>query len=141
MENEEKEISYVNIIKHPYHVMILKNVNKVGFSLNEVIRIVCEMYGADPYDIKGPIRRRELVDVRHICCFIAFNYNLRNTKVAIGRALNRDHSTVIHAINSVKNLYHTNEDYAFELVQVMKEFNIPLNRLDFQNESSRKSSL
>lgn len=54
-------------------------------------------------------RHRNLVELRFIYFFIArsMGYNL----TTIGRSLNMDHTTVVHGLNTFKNLYETNEPF------------------------------
>lgn len=52
--------------------------------------------------IKSPNRTRIIVDIRKI---LMYSYKLKGlTTTSIGRMFNRDHSTVIHAMNTVKDL-------------------------------------
>ena len=63
-------------------------------------------YGkAIPLDSKS--RRRELVEIRMIYCFIArsMKYGLKS----IGESLRRDHTTVLHSLDTFANLMGTNE--------------------------------
>ena len=76
----------------------------------QAIIIICEQIGVTEDDVKGRSRKRDYVIARHIYCFVAhFYYKYHLT--SIGRILDRDHSSVIHAIKAVCNEYETNTEF------------------------------
>ncbi|HKO27582.1 MAG TPA: helix-turn-helix domain-containing protein [Solirubrobacteraceae bacterium] len=56
-------------------------------------------FGVTVADIHSPSRRREKVDARAVACYAA--RLLGYSYVAIGRHVDRDHSTVMHAVSRV----------------------------------------
>jgi chromosomal replication initiation ATPase DnaA len=54
-------------------------------------------------------RYREIVQVRMVYCFIA--RMMGHSLVKIARSLSRDHSTIIHNIDTFKNLMETNPQF------------------------------
>ena len=61
------------------------------------IEHMAEGYGYTVADILGPKRRRHLVFVRNLCVFMLRDKGYSTTE--IGRIMNRDHSTIVHALN------------------------------------------
>lgn len=57
---------------------------------------VASMSGLKVADIKGSCRRAELVLARDVVCYVAHREGISLS--AIGRALNRDHSTIATAV-------------------------------------------
>lgn len=70
---------------------------------NEIIEKVCAYYGVSVKDVVGRTRFKEIVMARHMAIYIIRNkvkYKLKAT----GMLFNRDHTTVIHAIQNINNL-------------------------------------
>lgn len=63
------------------------------------IENIAQGYGYTVADILGPKRRRHLVSVRNLCVFMLRDKGYSTTE--IGRIMNRDHSTIVHALNKV----------------------------------------
>lgn len=61
------------------------------------IEHLAEGYGYTVADILGPSRRKHLVFVRNLCVFMLRNKGYSTTE--IGRIMNRNHSTICHALN------------------------------------------
>ena len=68
--------------------------------LSTILRVVSEDFGVSPCDIKGPRRHSSVALPRQVSCWLAYkSSNLSTT--AIGRHLNRDHTTVIHSYQTI----------------------------------------
>lgn len=63
------------------------------------INHLAEGYGYTVVDILGPKRSKHLVYVRNLCVFMLRDKGYSTTE--IGRIMNRDHSTIVHALNKV----------------------------------------
>ena len=61
------------------------------------IEHLAEGYGYTVEDILGPSRLKHLVSVRNRCVFMLRDKGYSTTE--IGRIMNRDHSTIVHALN------------------------------------------
>jgi hypothetical protein len=72
-------------------------------------------------------RYRNLVELRFIYFFIArsMGYNL----TTIGKSLSLDHTTVVHGLNTFKNLYETNDPFR-------QKYNNIIHHIKTSNESS-----
>ena len=88
---------------HPYvYCGLSMNHNKYT-NTNTIIISVSESLNLEPKIIIGKSRHREIVEARQLCMF--FIRKLKEIPyMKIGQMFNRDHATVIHAVNQVKNL-------------------------------------
>jgi len=66
-----------------------------------ILKAVAEVSMVTPGDITGPERKRSISIVRFCFMYIAKEYEF--THAAIGRFVNRDHSTVIHGVKCYEN--------------------------------------
>ena len=75
-------------------------------------------------DLCGKSRQKELVSARHIAMYL-LRKDLNLPLMKIGELLgNRDHSTVIHAIEKINQEFTTNEIIRHRVVKIRKELNI-----------------
>ena len=76
--------------------------------------------------IKSKTRKREVVQARQISMF--FSKKLTNSSLSvIGKHFgNRDHSTVIHACQTVNDLVETDKEYSNLMNELQKIININL---------------
>ncbi|MGI6776169.1 MAG: chromosomal replication initiator protein DnaA [Patescibacteria group bacterium] len=75
-------------------------------------------------DLCGKSRQKELVNARHIAMYL-LRKDLNLPLMKIGELLgNRDHSTVIHAIEKINQEFTTNETVRHRVVKIRKELNI-----------------
>lgn len=90
----------------------MTKVKKQGLDfIDEIIRIVSEKIGISPDEIVYPTRKREIVQARQLCMAYAKEFT-RGSLTAIGERIGgKDHSTVLHAIKSVKNDCDTDKGY------------------------------
>jgi chromosomal replication initiation ATPase DnaA len=92
--NYEKEIERLKqMIINPITKM---NKNK---ELIEILQKVCDVTGIMPHDIFTPTRKREVVIARQLFCYVTMTH-YHFTWVAVGKFLNRDHSTIIHSVKT-----------------------------------------
>ncbi len=90
---------------------VLKNIvqgseSEVGIDL--IIKTVSEFYNITVNDLKSKSRKQEIVYARQIAMYFAKEYT-KYTLKAIGYHFgNRDHTTVIHALQSVHDLMTSN---------------------------------
>jgi hypothetical protein len=67
--------------------------------------------------LKPKCRYREIMELRHIFCFVA--KLMKHTYTDIGRYLNRDHTTVINSIKTFRNLYQTEEGFKMKYLRII----------------------
>jgi chromosomal replication initiation ATPase DnaA len=67
--------------------------------VSDAVNLACEMFGVPPSEVMSGARQRNVVHVRHVVMAVLYHQN-QMTLAAIGRAMDRDHTSVLHAIRS-----------------------------------------
>lgn len=81
-------------------------------STESIINAVCDKFKIDEESLSLKTRKRHIVEARQIAMHLLF-HNTKLTLAEIGWMLGRfNHSTVSHAIRTVKNLKATNRQYS-----------------------------
>jgi chromosomal replication initiator protein len=95
-------------------------------SIDSVQRIVCEYLAVTPEDLKAASRRRGLVQARQLAMYFAKELTNESLK-AIGLHFGgRDHSTVIHSLQTVNNLMDTDKEFFKQVHELRKKLNMDL---------------
>lgn len=68
----------------------------IPISMNEIVEAVCDYYGPSPASIRGPNRMAILCHARRIIVYLAVKL-LGKSLSSIGRNLNKDHTSILHA--------------------------------------------
>jgi chromosomal replication initiator protein len=92
---------------------VLKNIikeKKPDFSIEQIIMIVGEYFKISSKAITAKTRKREVVQARQLAMYFAKEFT-KMSLTSIGAAFGRDHTTVIHAIKTVKNLSDTDKTF------------------------------
>lgn len=106
---------------------ILKNfINNVSkeLTIEHIQNLVCDYFDMPSELLKSKTRKREIVQARQISMFLAKKYT--STSLAnIGKFFGgRDHSTVIHACQTVGNLMDTDHGFKDNVEDIQKKINI-----------------
>ena len=84
-------------------------------TLETILDASCEKFNAKQRDIVSKTRRKEVVLVRHIVMYLCKKY----TKLSIsqiGRSIGgRDHSTVIHACNTIERRLASEKNFRLDM--------------------------
>lgn len=88
---------------------------------NEILNAV--PFKLDKNPLKVTSRKGEYVDVRSIFCYIACKM-LGFSLVAVGRYLNKDHTTIIHMNKRAQNLINTDERFLSLFKIIYEKLNI-----------------
>lgn len=75
---------------------------KTDYNLMAILSAVGQATDVVIYDILSQSRKFEIVSARHLFCYVAYIHN-RYTLSSIGLFINRDHSTVINAVQQFEN--------------------------------------
>jgi chromosomal replication initiator protein len=81
----------------------LDKIKDLDLSHEKVIDTVCDHYTQSKKDILSKSRKAEFILPRHVCMYLLFEVCSMN-KTLIGRLFNTKHTTVISAINRVKEM-------------------------------------
>jgi chromosomal replication initiator protein len=91
-------------------------------TINTIIEAITEYYKVRTPDLKGKSRLREIVLPRQVAMYLAkdlTNLSLKSIGYHFG---GRDHSTVIHAIQTVNDLMDTNKEISTAVAKLLKMF-------------------
>lgn len=86
----------------------------------KIIKIVRSEFVVSEDELKSKSRKREIVIPRQIAMHIIKERTVMSLK-AIGIVFNRDHSTVIFAINTVNDLIETDKGFRKKYEQIQRK--------------------
>jgi len=100
-------------------ILIKNNIKpKKHFALEEIIKIIAGFYTMDPQKIYDKIRKKEIVYVRQMTMYILREY-FNISYPAIGKEIGgRDHTTVIHSYEKVKEMMKDDPNITQEIEQI-----------------------
>ncbi len=84
---------------------------RVNLTIEEIQRIVCEYFDMPEDLVRAKTRKREVVQARQVAMFFAKQLTQHSLKTIGLHFGGRDHSTVIHANQSVENQIETNTKF------------------------------
>ncbi len=84
---------------------------QVNLTIEEIQRIVCEYMNIDGDRVRGKTRKREVVRARQIAMYFSKKFTQNSLKTIGLHFGGRDHSTVIHANNTVEDQMETDEQF------------------------------
>jgi chromosomal replication initiator protein len=97
---------------------------KKHLALGEVIKIIAGFYNTDPKQIHEKTRKKEIVYVRQITMYILREY-FNISYPAIGKEVGgRDHTTVMHSYDKVKDLLKDDPNLVKEIEQLCAVLNV-----------------
>lgn len=95
---------------------------------DRVLESVAKKFGVTVENLKSPMRNKEIKYPRHIAIYILREYTGLSLP-KIGSIFNRDHSTALNSINTVKNeLKKKNSSFEMDISDILKELNIPMKK-------------
>lgn len=109
---------------HPLSILEIKNLvknstkQKKNVSIKDVIRLVSEFYNVDEESVYDKTRKKEVVKPRQVIMYI-LREDLSVSFPSIGEKMGgRDHTTVIHSCEKVKEEIKTNAILMEEITQI-----------------------
>ncbi len=84
---------------------------QANLTIEEIQRIVCEYTGIEEDRMRGKTRKREVVRARQIAMYFCKKLTQNSLKTIGLHFGGRDHSTVIHANNTVEDQMETDEQF------------------------------
>lgn len=78
-------------------------INELDAEWTEAMRVVCIIYDVTPDVIVEKVRKQGIMDARHLFCYLCKKH-LKMTYLSIGNILHRDHSTIIHSVQTFDDL-------------------------------------
>lgn len=102
---------------------LVKNATK-EISIEVIQKVVCEFYNIPVDTVKSKTRKREIVQARQIAMFFAKDFTKASLKNIGSHFGNRDHSTVIHACQTVNDLMDTDKKFRNDVDELTKRIKI-----------------
>jgi chromosomal replication initiator protein len=119
VENSNIDLKFVERI-----VMRAIKTDNQTLTIDDIIRIVCTHYDVTEQQIKGPLRKREIVLPRQIIMYLA-DKHIRMPASRIGRCVGgRDHSTVLHSLHLIADKIKKDQDFCCEIQALEQELGI-----------------
>jgi chromosomal replication initiator protein len=108
---------------------MLKNfVDKVTreITIDSIQSVVSEHLDVEVQMMKAKTRKREIVQARQIAMFFAKEFTKHSLKSIGSHFGGRDHSTVIHALQTVQDLMSTDKQFKKSVVEIRRKLNMEL---------------
>ena len=83
-------------------------------TIGDIQKRVAEKYSIKVSDLKGKSRKKEIVNPRHIAMYLSRDLT-DSSLVTISNAFERDHTTIMHGIDKVKDQMESDEDFKTEV--------------------------
>ncbi|MBX2985797.1 MAG: chromosomal replication initiator protein DnaA [Bacteroidia bacterium] len=106
---------------------VMKNLVKNAareISIDFIQKVVCDYYNIDVDTVKSKTRKREIVQARQIAMFFAKDFTKASLKNIGSHFGGRDHSTVIHACQTVNDLIDTDKKFRYDVDELQKRIKI-----------------
>jgi chromosomal replication initiator protein len=117
---------FPGIKKGDLNLSFLKS-KQFSISPMEILKVVAEHHFVSVEDVVRKNNKREASEARHVYCAVMKN-EFRYTFKFIGDILNgRDHTTVIHSINTFKDRSKFEEGYKENYEKIVKQINSKIN--------------
>lgn len=97
---------------------------RINLSIDEIQRTVCEYFGISEDLIRAKTRKREVVQARQVAMYFSKQLTRHSLKTIGLHFGGRDHSTVIHANQSIENQIETNPKFMDELNQIRRQLEL-----------------
>ena len=95
-----------------------------ALTIDDIIRIVSTHYDVTEQQIKGRLRKREIVLPRQVIMYLA-DKHIRMPASRIGRCVGgRDHSTVLHSLHLIADKIKKDRDFCCEIQAIEQELGI-----------------
>ncbi len=92
-----------------------------AISILDVYDAVSHYCKIDDMGIKS--RKKELVYARHLYCFISRKRTLASLVTVASLVGARDHTTIVHAVQTLQNWYDTDENVRIDVANIMDLLN------------------
>lgn len=107
----------MNISPYAAPGLLKKKEISLTLTADEIIAKVCKSQLLKTEEIQTKSRKRELVYTRNLCMYFMREKMNLSLKL-IGKKFDRDHTTVIHAIDAINDLCFSNEYIKSEVLAI-----------------------
>ena len=106
---------------------VIKRAVKVDnhpLTIDDILEKVCQHYGVTQQNVFSKSRKREFVQARQVCMYLAQKYT-KMPSARIGKLIGgRDHSTVIHSCTAIEQRLKVDKGFAGELSSIETSFKL-----------------
>lgn len=99
---------------------LLSGNEPLSVTIDKIFHTVSEALGIPVHEIKGRRRTQEIAAARHACTYLLKKLTDLSL-IDIGRALDRDHATVINSIKKMEQEMAENPEFALRIKELMRE--------------------
>lgn len=79
-------------------------VNRTIYSMKRCFHSVCSWYGVRADELKSKSREQHIAIPRHHFCWVVYRNRLDVSYPMLGRYLNRDHTTIVHSVDTFERM-------------------------------------
>jgi chromosomal replication initiator protein len=97
---------------------------QVSLTIEEIQRIVCEYMNIEEDRVRGKTRKREVVRARQIAMYFCKQFTQNSLKTIGLHFGGRDHSTVIHANNTVEDQMETDDQFRSTVEEIERKIEL-----------------
>ena len=115
----------------------LMELDKANFNIKELVIFISKFQDIDITEVN---RKQEYVWARQVYCFIA-KENGKESLLNIGKAINRDHSTVIYNIKKHKQLSEFDYEYKAFAGKIINHFNYNYAKQNKEQEAAEQEAV
>lgn len=87
-------------------------------TIEQIIQAVANYFRFHPEELRGKSRKKEVAYARHIAVYLSRKYTQHALKAIGERFGGRDHSTILHSIEWVKEAIHVNRELSQQLQEL-----------------------
>ena len=102
----------------------LVNTRKKELTIQEIQRVVCEYYSLAPDTFVSKTRKREIVQARQIAMYLCKQYTTHSLVVIGTQIGKKDHTTVIHACKTIKDLMDIDKSFKTHIREIEKKLGV-----------------
>lgn len=106
-------------------MLYIKNVSK-EISMETIQKTICEYFEVPLDKLKGTTRKRPIVQARQLSMFFAKQYTNNSLKAIGAHFGGRDHSTVIHSCQAVRDQIDTDSEFKDSVEELRKRIELSL---------------
>jgi chromosomal replication initiator protein len=102
---------------------IIRDKTKI-ISLNMIEKVVCDYYKVAQQDIRGKSRKQEISNARQVAMYLSKHLTNSSLKTIGQHFGGRDHSTVIHAVNTIDKEQNTSQELRRNIDELTKRIEV-----------------
>ncbi|MFC2124662.1 helix-turn-helix domain-containing protein, partial [Bacteroidota bacterium] len=121
-------IAHASLMKQDLNLELAKQTLKnivqdidTEVSIDYIQKTVSEYFNMKPEDLKDKTRKKEIVIARQVAMYFSKDYTNHSLKSIGYHFGNRDHSTVIHAVQSVNDMYDIDSHFRSSVDELRKK--------------------